>query len=396
MSYTENCDWSKCTLCGECFVKCPVLKLDRKEAVIEMKALLNGEEAKRIFKECTTCFNCNSYCPEGLRPHELILKRLVERRNGKKPKFIPYLCNGNPESEIRYSMFQDLYSQLTKEENDILETWKSVPKASKEILWVGCIGRLSCKDLENSEILKGLPKFGPPDLCCGELAYRLDSWNAYKHTIEKTLKRFESLDIETMVCYCGSCYNYFTNILNNVYGKELPFKVISLYQWLLDRVERGEFQLKQPLDFKAAVHESCYVSELDPDYPAVLRKLYSGAGMEVIELEHNGDCNLSCGATTVVRDLNPYKSFFREHKRKYAEVKCTDTNELALNCPGCFITLSFTSKFFGKKLRYMPDELLRAYGDEITVPIGRRVPMFIKAFAKRGPGLLMKVRSNDE
>ncbi len=396
MSYSANCDWDKCDLCGECFVQCPIMKLDRDEAAIEMKALLAGKEAKRVFKECTTCFNCNNFCPKGLRPHELILQRLVERRKGKMQKFVPYLCNGLPESESKHSMFPDIYSQLNNEEKEILDGWSKIPEKTKEILWVGCIGRVSCKDLENSKVLKDLPKFGPADLCCGELAYRLHSWNAYKKTIEKTLRRFEDLNIETMVCYCGSCYNYFTAILNKVYGKELPFKVISLYQWLLNKAENGEIELKKPLDFKAAVHESCYISELESDFPEKLRKLYSIAGMDVVELPHHGDCSMSCGATTALRDINPYKSFFREHKRKYAEVKQTETNELALNCPGCFITLSFTSKFFGKKLRYMPDELLQAYGDEISMPLAKRIPMFVKAFTKRGPGLLMKVRSNDE
>ena len=396
MSYIDSCDWSKCNLCGECLVQCPVMKMDYDEAAREMSALLEGKKAKRVFSECTTCFNCNQYCPEGLRPHELILQRFTEKRNGKMPKFVPYLCNGLPDSESKHSMFPDLYSQLTEEENTILNSWRNVPADAKEILWVGCIGRLSCKDLEYSTVLKDLPKFGPPDLCCGELAYRLHSWNAYKKTIEKTLARFEALNIDTMVCYCGSCYNYFTTILKKVYGRELPFKVISLYQWLLNKVEDGSLELKKPLDFTAAVHESCYVTELESGFPQELRQLYSSAGMKVVELDHHGDCNMTCGATTVLRDMNPYKSFLREHKRKYAEVKQTETNEIALNCPGCYITLSFTSKFFGKKLRYMPDELLRAYGDEITKPIGTRIPLFLKAFTKRGPGLLLKVRSNDE
>ncbi|MBN2028167.1 MAG: hypothetical protein JW854_15570, partial [Actinobacteria bacterium] len=27
MSYMDCCDWSKCTVCGECLMKCPVLEM---------------------------------------------------------------------------------------------------------------------------------------------------------------------------------------------------------------------------------------------------------------------------------------------------------------------------------------------------------------------------------
>jgi Fe-S oxidoreductase len=184
--------------------------MDKTEAIAEITSLLQTGYSKRIFSECTFCFSCNKYCPEGLRPHELILEKVMDARKkkGKISVIYPYLFNG-----MKTSMSKDIYAMLSMDERSILKKWSEIPPPSKEILWIGCIGRLSCVDIENSSILRELPKFGPPDLCCGELPYRLGSWKAYTVTIEKTLRAFEKLEIERMVCYCGSCYNYLSNIL---------------------------------------------------------------------------------------------------------------------------------------------------------------------------------------
>lgn len=371
--------WSKCTKCGDCLVKCPVMQMGRQEAVNEITALLKTGYSEKIFNECTFCFSCNKYCPQGLRPYEFILEKFMEARKkkGKISAIYPFLCNG-----MKTSMWQDIYSMLSKTERTILEKWSDVPPPSKEILWVGCIGRISCFDIENSNVLSELPKFGPPDLCCGELAYRLGSWKAYTDTVEKNLKAFEKLQIERMVCYCGSCYNYLSNILKNVYGKTLPFELISLYEWLNERRESGYLKLKKPLKMKTTLHESCYVSELGESFAQCLRALYSSTGAEIIELPHHGDNNLSCGAASVLRTLNLPKSLFKEQWKKYNEVRKTGVKAMAVNCPGCLITLSFTNMFAGIKLHYMPEELLHAYGDKITKPLSKRIPLFMLAFMK--------------
>lgn len=379
MSYAKLSDWNKCTTCGECLVKCPVMHMDKPQAVAEITGLLKTGYSEKIFRECTFCFNCNNYCPEGLRPHEFILEKFIENRKkkGKISAVYSYLFNG-----MQTSMWKDIYTMLSREEQSILRKWSEIPPPSKEILWVGCIGRISCFDIENSAVLQELPKFGPPDLCCGELAYRLGSWKAYTATIEKTLKAFEKLNIERMVCYCGSCYNYLSNILKNVYGRELPFKLISLYEWLNEKRESGKITVKKPLNLKTTLHESCYVSELGDGFARDLRAVYKSAGADIVELPHHGDCNLSCGAVSVLRTLNLPKSLFKEQWKKYREVKGTGIKDMAVNCPGCFITLSFTNRIAGIKLHYMPDELLKAYGDTITKPLSRRIPLLIRAFIK--------------
>jgi len=385
MSFMDCCDWEKCTLCGECLMKCPVMEMGEEEAKAEFGRLLKGETAPRVFSECTLCFDCNNYCPEGLRPYELILQRITERED-RKPAFLEYFINGMPAPNL----FQDLYGALSFGEQEILRRWSQPPEASKDVLFVGCIGKTLCHDIDNSEVMKSLPKFGPPDVCCGELAYRGGVWDAYADITERILARMGELETERLVCYCASCDNFLGNILPKVYGKQLPFEVISLYEWLLERLRAGEAEVKRPLNLKAAIHESCYASELGPDFYESLRELYEAAGVELVELEHNRDRALSCGAASIARNWN-ILDIMKEQNKKYREVKGSGAREMAVNCPGCYLTLSSTSWLQGIKVHYMVDKLLWALGDDISIPLGKRLPLITMSLTKRMPLALKKV-----
>jgi Fe-S oxidoreductase len=388
MSFMDCCDWDACTECGECLMKCPVMLMNEDEAKSEIAALLKGKPARRVFRECSLCFDCNNFCPEGLRPHELILQRISEKpdRKNKIPAMVPYFFNGMPGPNL----FQDLYKGLTPPENDILKRWSEVPPPSKDVLFIGCIGKMFTEDIENSKVLKPLPKFGPPDICCGEIHYRSGQWDAYADMTERTFARLSELDAERIICYCGSCNAFLGKIMPKVYGKELPFKVTSLYQWLLERVDAGEIQLKRPLKFKAAVHESCYASELGPEFTDSLRKIYKAAGADLVELFHHGNNNTSCGAVSIVRNWS-ISDVVKEQNKKYREVKDSGTNEMALNCPGCYLTMASSNWAHKIKLRYMPEQLLRAYGDEIKKPISKLVWPFTKTIAMKTPLAIKKI-----
>jgi len=385
MSYKECSDWSSCKKCGECLMKCPVIDFSREQAVQEIENLIAGKEATKIFSQCTMCFNCNHYCANGLRPYELILERILENRGKIVSNCIPYFLNG-----MEPNFFQDQYNNLNNEEREVLKQWSEIPPPSDEILWIGCIGRLSCLDINKSKVLEPLPKYGPMDLCCGELHYRFGSWNLYSKMIDKTIEHFNQLKIKRMVCYCGSCYNLLSRTLPKVYGKKLPFELISMYQWILEKAEIGIISVKKPRNFRAAIHESCYVSELEKEFAQTLRKLYTLIGIEVCEMEHNGDYNLSCGLASASRDLNVLKSVLPAQIKRFKEARAVSAKNIALNCPGCYLSMIMFSPIFGIKLLNMSEEILTAFGDSINSPLSERLLSIVKNFIIRIPYLIQK------
>ncbi|MBI9075938.1 MAG: (Fe-S)-binding protein [Desulfatibacillum sp.] len=382
MSFMDCSDWTKCTQCGTCLNKCPELRMDKQEAGSTIQEMVRGDLPQPILNQCTLCMSCNAYCPEGLRPYELILQRVSEQKSRQQslPGLAPYFLMGTPGPVF----FSELYDLQKAEEKAILDKWGQFPEPSEDLLWIGCIGRLFCKDLENSKVLASLPKFSPADLCCGELHYRMGQWDAFMENTDRIFSVLSKVKTKRLVCYCGSCCTFLGHILPEVAGKKLPYEVISLYQWLLEKHEAGELELKTPLGFTAAIHESCYATELGNAFSNTLRRIYGAAGCQILEMEHTRENAVTCGAASIARDFD-LTSVIKTQARRLNEVKATGTKNMALNCPGCYLTLAPHSWVKRVKLRYMPEELLRAFGDDITMPISKLMPRVIYTLGKRAP-----------
>ena len=67
----------KCTICGECLVKCHYMDYSEEQAKIEISKLRKGESSP-VTSQCISCCACNINCPEGAEPFDLIGRRMEE------------------------------------------------------------------------------------------------------------------------------------------------------------------------------------------------------------------------------------------------------------------------------------------------------------------------------
>jgi Fe-S oxidoreductase len=369
-----------CLTCGLCLQKCPVMGMDKKEAISEMAHLLKGEETERVFKECTLCFRCNHYCPHNLRPYALIMGRIAERnkKSGKQiPPPIKYFFNDG-ESCIML----DVYETLSSYEKEILDRWEKIPPRSEEVLFIGCAGREIPYGIENSSALKDLPKFGPRKACCGELPFRFGDYEAFSKRVDDTLMLFEGLDIKRLVCYCGSCANFFGNIWPNYHGVKLPFEVTNIWEWLWERVQTGKLNILNKMSGRVAVTDSCYSSELGDRFFDAVRGLNKAIGLEVIELKNNRYDGLSCGMISAGRNCD-MADIMVEAKKKVDQIVETGATDVTCHCPGCYDVLDGATKGSGIRCHYGLEEILWALGDEMAIPFKHRVMVQRRILQKR-------------
>jgi Fe-S oxidoreductase len=360
-----------CETCGLCLQKCPVMKMEKAESRAEIGRLLKGLETERVLSECTFCFSCNQYCPQGLRPYALIMERAMEknRRTGEgPPPFMDYLMTGKTDS----CLFWDVYAAESAEEKAILDRWEIVPSKSTEVLYIGCMGREIPYGIERSRVFDGLPKYAPHNACCGELAYRYGDYQAFAETVERTRKMLETLDTERLVCYCGSCTNYLGNIWPNYHGVKLPFEIVSVWQWLWEKCRKDEIKVERPINRKVVLTDACYGSELGDGFLDAVRGLHRAVGMEVVELENNRVDNLTCGTVSILRNNYDLREGARETKRKMAQVLNTGVGDLNCYCPGCYMQLRGAARRSNIQMHYALEEILWAFGDEYPVPLEER------------------------
>lgn len=360
--------------------------MEEEESLAEMNRLLNGEETKRVLNECTFCFSCNRYCPYGLKPYALMMERMVEenRKSGKGiPPFITYFFTGKTDS----CLFWDVYESESEEEKAILDRWEILPPKTQEVLFIGCVGRTIPYGIEHSTVFQDLAKYAPRNACCGELAYRFGDYQTFFETVERTSQLLEILDTERLVCYCGSCANYLGNVWPNYHGVKLPFEIISVWEWLWEKLETGDLKVQRKISNSIALTDSCYGSELGDRFFQAVRGLHEAVGMEVVELSNNRYNNLTCGSMSVIRNNYDLSAGIQETKKKMEQVLNTKASHLFCYCPGCYTQLRGAAKKSGVQIHYSLEEILWALGDDYPVPYEERA-------AKQSQLFIQKVKSS--
>lgn len=359
----QNKNSNGCVNCGICLQKCPVMRMEKAESKAEMTRLLNNEPPLRVLNECTFCFSCNHYCPQGLKPYALIMERMTSKnREGGKgiPKAAEYMFTGKNES----GYFFDIYNAAPAEDTAILDLWQKPPKKTRDTLFIGCFGRTIPQSIEHSKALSGLAKFAPRDACCGEIAYRFGDYATFTQTVERTYRQLSALNTERLVCYCGSCSNYFGNIWPNYHGMTLPFEVISIWEWLWEKHQNGELAVKRSFDKKVVLTDSCYSSELGEKFYTAVRGLHAAAGMTVAELENNRYDSLCCGFASGIRNNYDQSQTLVEAQKKMKQILATREKEVSCYCPGCYALINGGAQEAGVKVHYAINSILWAFGDD--------------------------------
>jgi Fe-S oxidoreductase len=350
----------ECIKCGICLQKCPVMKMGKEEARAEIVRLINGEEPERVLKECTFCFTCNHYCPNGLRPFNLIMERMVERNREVKPELHPfasYMIKGRKEP----GFFNAEYEKSSDDDKAIIKKWSEIPAKTKEILYVGCAGRMNPSGIEHLKVLDKLPKYGPRDTCCGDIPFRFGDYQAFSEIVEKTFNRLSLLKADRLVCYCPACANYFGNVWPNSHGLKLPFEITSLYEWLWEQYQQGNLQIKKRLNQQIVLSDSCHAGELGEGFMNTVRGLYKAAGRDVVELKNNRFDSLCCGFASYMRGFNDQSGVKEDTQRKMQQILETGINDVSFNCHGCVANLSPEVQGTNIKLHNALDDILEAF-----------------------------------
>ncbi len=94
--------------------------------------------------------------------------------------------------------------------------------------------------------------------CCGDLPFRQGDFKTFSEIAERTFKLLKGLNTERLICDCGGCTNTFKNIWQAFINIKLPFEVISIWEWLWEKIQVGELKVKRKNNVKVALSDSCY------------------------------------------------------------------------------------------------------------------------------------------
>lgn len=361
MNLFDKFNAEKCTQCGECFHQCPVMQLPLKVAKDEIGRLLNGDDTKHVLQKCTSCFACNFICSEGCNPTQMILDIWHEKSvsQGLPIRAMYY----TPDSALNFRTY--VLNRLPDDEKALVKSWDD-RSPCQEIFYPGC-NWITVPYITRTKLLEGVNIRGSLNLCCGETYYRTGQYDM----VEKAAKRLEAwhkqLGFKRMLIPCTAGRNMFTNVLPK-FGVKLDFEVQHLLPWLLEKVEKGEIQITNPLNMTVTLQESCYGKFFGEEYLDIPRKLLQMIGARVVEEALSRQKALCCGiggGFSYYSAYNPWDITLATIRTLRLAQK-TRAQALAVYCAGCLQMLTVGQIVYPNRMPvYHIFELLQmAVGEE--------------------------------
>jgi Fe-S oxidoreductase len=379
----------RCTRCGECFTRCQYMELSRREAIEEIKRLIEGRPpTRKVLQKCISCYACNAFCPEDASPYELILSRWDKRyRDRGLPVRAAYLL---PYHEPNYR--SDMEEKMDARERELLAQWKNAP-AEGEVLYPGC-NLLTTPFLYDLKVFENLPVSGDWSLCCGEPFYRMGMFEVMEKIAEGLTKYYADKKVTKMVFVCPACMNMFRAVLPEKFGAKLDFECEYLVTWLLRKMDAGEIEVNKPLDREVAVHDSCHARVLGDEIMEGARELYRRLGLTVINMKHHHEEGYCCGIAAGCNRQMPQDIIMASWK-ELREGVGAGTGEMAIYCGGCYLMLNMAKHVVrtSQRLVHALEYLAEATGEPLPRTVEQRTGQILSnVIIKAMPGMLSTKR----
>ncbi len=364
----------KCTYCGLCFNKCPVLHLPLAKAIEEMHRLVDGEETEHVLQKCESCFACNYICPEEANPAQLILQRWHEKY--EKEGMAPYGSYFIPHESKNFRTY--VLERLPSDEKEILKKWEDTSPV-EEIFYPGC-NIITVPYLTRSRIFDGYTFRGSLKYCCGEMYLRMGLPEKAVESGLKVKNWLKKMGVKKVTIACTAGYNMFTNVLPSL-GVEMEVEFEHFYPVLLKKLLSGELKVVNPLNLTATIQDSCYGKIFGDKFLNTVRKILEIIGVKVIDppkSRHTGLCCGIAGGFSQYSNFNPLRITISTI-RSLRNLTSYQSDIIAVYCAGCLQMLSVGKIVYPtkRKIFHLLELVQIAIGEEPDRRVDHRARHFL-------------------
>jgi hypothetical protein len=187
-------------------------------------------------------------------------------------------------------------------------------------------------------------------------SFRTDGFDADNVSLtagDRAGQRAVTMGIVNAAIACGAktllmpeCGHSFTEMrweAANELGRELPFRVMQITEFLAEALTDGRLHVNK-VSQKATYHDACQVSRRG-GATAAPRVILEALGVDLHEMEDAGDTNWCCGGgggTALIKRAAPLRDKAFEIKQR--QVAATGMDTVYTSCSGCRQTLDHGGK----------------------------------------------------
>lgn len=320
----------QCSQCGFCQSVCPLFAVSLRPAfnargkMMVLKEALRGnleldEQVVDSIFQCTACANCSHNCPSGVEVPTIIkaARQEMARAGSCHPAFVGLqkvlAGQGN------------IYA-----EEDSPDFARPLNQPADYVYFVGCVGNYREEDA--SEIVLGLLDRLElnytliDEVCCGGVLQDL-GLQAVPALAQANLERILATGAHTVITGCPYCARSFLERSEYQPLRDRGVKVLVLSQLL------AQLELPVSTSQRVTYHDPCDLGRHCGIYQeprAVIGKI----APNFVELAHNRDQALCCGAGGGMRGAYP-KNSLAMARRRLEEVEQAGAEILLTDCNSC-------------------------------------------------------------
>jgi Fe-S oxidoreductase len=298
-------DETRCDLCGDCLVRCSYVEYDKERAAAEIKALIEGREAP-ILSRCITCYACNEYCPQQIRPFDLILERMEE-------------FGSFPATPRIGASQEELYATHSPVRID---------ETGERILSTCVFGRTE-SELFEGRLFEGLPKVRGRHFFCYILFDHLGAGSVTRKHIQGYVDNLAASGAKEVILFHDDCYSSLVDTAPSI-GVSVPFRPVHIVEYLRDYLEAHSSEVT-PLHLRVAYQRPC-ASRLSPGKEPAVDAVLQRIGVERVQRRYDRDNALCCSGAIAQFDAERAASI---RARNLDDAREAGAEAMCYLCPVC-------------------------------------------------------------
>jgi heterodisulfide reductase subunit D len=208
--------------------------------------------------------------------------------------------------------------------------------------YAGCTGAFFAKPMVRGDVLV-MDSIGEPftmlpeeeEVCCGFPLFITGQHDMLEDLTVRLVNAYKERGVKSLICSCPCCVNIMARDWPLFYGKELPFKIRHITQFVEEALKSGRLEFKKSLKERIIYHDPCYLSRGVGVIKEPRAILGSIPEVELLEFDRHGVDTRCCGAGGAARKVF-HDNAIAMGRLTVDEAVEKKADKLVLACPACY------------------------------------------------------------